>query len=417
MPALRRVGGAIQSVGKQAVPAGTFQNMGVAAGGALTGGPWGALLGGLAGNGISKIAGFGAYKVTANSLVNQVDEGVQIPEFSDGRHATIIRHREYVTDLVVPATPTAFTNLSFPLNPSVAGTFPWLAGVASNYDSYQVLGMIFEFRSTTSDITAGGALGTVIMSTDYNSVDANFANKLIMENSEYAVSNKPSLSMVHCIECDPSITTNPIKYLRSGPVPSGKDPRLYDWGNFQVATTGLPGSAGQVLGELWVSYEIALFKPCLVNSIAGGVDHFTLPASVASTHYLSADTTSVNSAAVGSTIGGTTQNSTYSFPANAPVGAKYIISYEVKGAATATAAVPVFGTLTNCSALAIFNQAGTAVSTYTGSNAGQTVSTIVCVLAVTITAPSASVTMTAGTMLTTPTGGDLLVSQLPPGQA
>ena len=47
-------------------------------------------------------------------------------------------------------------------------------------------------------------------------------------------------------------------------VPSGSDRRLYDFGNFQIATIGLQGTSVNV-GELWVTYEIELFKPKVIT--------------------------------------------------------------------------------------------------------------------------------------------------------
>lgn len=411
--ALRAVGRSI----KRMTPDGAFSRMGSAAGGVLGtayGNPgMGAKMGGLFGQGIASIAGFGDYHVTANSLMNRVDEGVQIPQFANSEHATIIRHREFVQDILVPATPTAFTNLTFQLNPGVQATFPWLAGVASNFDSYQILGMIIEFRTNSSDITTGGALGSVIMATNYNSVDTPFPNKVEMENSEYAVSNKPSISTLHCLECDPGMTFSPIKYIRSGPVPSGKDPRLYDLGLFQLATVGLPGSTGEVMGELWISYEIAFYKPNLTASLTSGFDHFDLSSAVTASNYLGADTVNTFEPETGSTIGGTINTSTYTFPSTVRVGQKYLLTYVVFGSNTATAAAPALGNLVGCSASTFFNQTGTDVSSWNGSNAGQTVSKICCALAVTLTSTTASVTVTAGTMLTGVTGGDFYVQLLP----
>lgn len=411
--ALRAVGRSL----KRMTPDGAFSRLGSAAGGALGtayGNPgMGAKMGGLFGQGIASIAGFGDYHVTANSLMNRVDEGVQIPQFANSEHATIIRHREFVQDILVPATPTAFTNLSFQLNPGIQSTFPWLAGVASNFDSYQILGMIIEFRTNSSDITTGGALGSVIMATNYNSVDSPFPNKIEMENSEYAVSNKPSVTTVHCLECDPGMTFSPIKYIRSGPVPSGKDPRLYDLGKFQLATVGLPGSTGEVMGELWISYEIAFYKPNLTASLTSGFDHFDLSAAITASNYLGADAVNTFEPEDGSTIGGTINTSTYTFPSTVRVGQRFLLTYVVFGASTATAVAPAFGNLVGCSALTFFNQTGVDQASFNGSNAGQTVSRITVTQAIELTATTASISITAGTMLTTPTGGDFYVQLLP----
>jgi hypothetical protein len=81
-----------------------------------------------------------------------------------------------------------------------------------------------------------------------------------MENSEFAVSVKPTKDLMHGIECATSQTVLPKLYVRTGDPPSGQDLRLYDLGQFQFATQNNPV---QNLGELWVSYCVEFFKPIL----------------------------------------------------------------------------------------------------------------------------------------------------------
>lgn len=188
--------------------------------------------------------------------------GESVPSFGMIGQETRVRHREYIQDIVVPATPTAFTNIAFTINAGNAATFPWLAALAANYQQYKVNGMVFEFKTLSSDITAGGALGAVILATNYDVTEDAFADKLHMENSQYAVSAKPSQSQIHTIECDPKLTQSKLLYVRDeSSATSGLDARMSDLGKFQIATTGLPGSAGAVVGELWVSYDVSLYKP------------------------------------------------------------------------------------------------------------------------------------------------------------
>jgi hypothetical protein len=154
--------------------------------------------------------------------------------------------------------------------------------VAARFQQYRFNGLIFEFKTLSSDITAGGALGAVVMSTNYDAVKRPFSNKLEMENSEYATSAKPSRSQIHVIECDPAMTQSKLLYCAD----VGKDdsldidPRFANLGNFQLATVGLPGSTGQVLGELWASYDVSLFKPDLGTPIGEGWQRLTAAGTV-----------------------------------------------------------------------------------------------------------------------------------------
>jgi len=168
-----------RGVGKS-IPKGTFSKVGEQAGSMF--GPLGGKLGSMLGQGISSITGYGDYTISQNSIMSRVDEGVQIPQFEGSEHATIFRHREFVQDISASGG-AGFTNLSFPLNPGLNGTMPFLAQIAGCFDSYQILGMVIQFKSTYSDYSASGALGSVILATNYDPADAPYTSKIQMENS------------------------------------------------------------------------------------------------------------------------------------------------------------------------------------------------------------------------------------------
>jgi len=127
----------------------------------------------------------------------------------------------------------------------------------------------------TSDYSANGPLGTVMMATNYDAIERIYATKVELENSEFAVSCKPSESLIHAIECDPKYSTLEMLYVRDSSYDTAEtdDRRFYDFGTFQFATSGLPGLVGSTMGEFWVSYDIELCKP-----IVGGSDIFVIPA-------------------------------------------------------------------------------------------------------------------------------------------
>lgn len=204
------------------------------------------------------------------------------PTVQNSKQGFIVRHREYIGDL---NTSQAFQNYVFDLNPGIATTFPWLCEVASNFEEWVPRGIIFEFKSTSSDSVvsnnANAALGTVIMATEYNPYNGAFANKQQMENYEWAKSCKPSQSMMHGVECSKNQNPMGSYFVRTGAVPLSQDKRLYDIGSFQIAAAGMQ-SNGAACGELWCSYEIELRKPRIqvgesINN-QPGADHFTLTA-------------------------------------------------------------------------------------------------------------------------------------------
>ena len=177
---------------------------------------------------LKSLTGFGDYVVNENSLMRLPI--MNPPEVVNSSAGFIVRHREYITDVVAHA---AFTNVSFALNPGMNQTFPWLAGVAASFESYEWRGLVLEYKTNYSDaISTTGSLGTVIMATSYNANDVAFTNKLEMENYEFANSNKPSLSVYHPVECERNQNVLNHLYVRTGAVGT-QDLRMYDLGIFR----------------------------------------------------------------------------------------------------------------------------------------------------------------------------------------
>lgn len=255
--------------------------------GGFLGGPGGAIsgakIGASAGSILSKISGFGDYKITKNSLM-QPDS---VPGFKNiGPRSTIITHREFIQDVVSSSAgtgPTAFDNVSFRIQPGDAETFPWLSQVAQNYEQYQFLGLIFEYKTTSGSMSSTPQLGTVVMATQYNILSQPFINKQEMENYEFACSTVPSKTVIHPIECDPKQTqcggifnVQTSQYTAN----STSDQRLYDLGRFNIATVGMP-VAQETVGELWVSYQCLLLKPRLVPDSGSSCDHWQFTTGIA----------------------------------------------------------------------------------------------------------------------------------------
>lgn len=221
-------------------------------------------LGGFVGNGIQTLLGFGdyvkpGYNVAENSLLSMGNDPPMIHNAKDGR--VILRHREFLQD-VITGPAGSFKVNSYKINPGLETSFPWLAQVAQAFGQYKMRGMIFEFKSMSAEAlnSTNTALGTVVLCTEYNADLPNFTDKQQMENHQYSVSARQSSSVLHPIECARDASVMQQLYIRTGSVPEGTDSRLYDFGNFQIATVGQQASNVNI-GELWVTYEIELLKP------------------------------------------------------------------------------------------------------------------------------------------------------------
>lgn len=223
----------------------------------------------------SYITGFGAYYKKAGRAYGRPPSVVNHP---DGR--VIIRHAEYLED--VPSA-TAFAIATYPLNPGMQQTFPWLSRIAQNFEEWLPRGIFFEFKTTSSDMIVTGsttpALGQISMATQYNSLDSNFTNNVQLLNYENASTCKPSQNLRHYIECKRSQTVMDEMYIRTGPIPPNADLRLYDLGKTSVSASNMQTN-GQYMGQLWVSYEIELRKPKIPSTlpIEGVGIHWQIPA-------------------------------------------------------------------------------------------------------------------------------------------
>lgn len=218
------------------------------------------------------VTGFGDYKVNRNSLLTATD---RLPSFRNHSAGTSIQHREFLGDVITASVAGGFKITTYPIQPALLGSFPWLSASAENYQEYRLNGCIYEFKSNSYNAlsSTNTAAGTVVMATNYNVLDDPFTNKFQMEQTQYVSSCKPSENLMHPIECAKLETPTSILFTRSNPSAPG-DFRLYDWGNFSIATVGQQGTSTNI-GELWVTYDITLLKPKL-NGIADVYDHYIL---------------------------------------------------------------------------------------------------------------------------------------------
>ncbi len=219
---------------------------------------------------LSSAVGLGDYKVKENTLMGLPTGGMNglpptIKNYSD---RTIVTHREYISEI---SSSIDFENRSFDINPGLSSTFPWLSGVAKNWEQHKWHGLIFGFESTSADAlnSTNTALGQVTMATNYVAIDPPYQSNLEMLNTQYFSTNKPSCSFLHPVECAPNQQAVSIYTNRSGPPPSNEDLRLFDIGKFQLATSG--SQAVATVGRLFVSYQVEFFKTIITEPVGKSV--------------------------------------------------------------------------------------------------------------------------------------------------
>lgn len=230
------------------------------------------------------VSGRGPYTVRKNSLISSLNLGQSPPKVMNvGREAFVLRHREYIGDLHSgTGTPTDFKLSSFALNPGNESLFPFAGVIAQRFQEYEIIGMLVELKSLSAEFSTNLSLGSMFMAADYNVLGPSPTTKQQLENMEYSSSCKPSSSLVMPIECDPRNTSNTHLYIATNSDYDGGDKRLYDWCNIHIGTLGIP-QANAPIAEIWISYEIALYKPILTEDhTSGGITSWHLAFSGAS---------------------------------------------------------------------------------------------------------------------------------------
>lgn len=182
----------------------------------------------------------------------------------------IIKHTEYIGDITSPNP--SFNVTAFSINPGIQGTFPWLANIAPNYESYKFHKLEFEYKPMCPTNTAG----VVSMAVDYDAADQNPTSKIVMKNYESTVSSSVWDSCLFRSKSSNLLKFGVQRYTRTAPLAANLDIKTYDVGRLFVATSNTPTIATPC-GELYCHYEIELFTPQLGQTSAVAQDQSNSP--------------------------------------------------------------------------------------------------------------------------------------------
>jgi len=183
------------------------------------------------------------------------------PNFRQTRGGMLITHREYVAD--VSRSINAFATDNYTVNPGVSASFPWLAQVASRFESYtfERLDYIYEPMVPTTQP------GTVMMAIDFDSLDGPPTTKTTLMAFQGATRTSPwGACRLTTTEEQRKKMVNE-RYIRTGTIAVNADPKTYDVGMLYVATIGT-GTTAVSLGEIYVEYTIRLRTPQIGTGLA-----------------------------------------------------------------------------------------------------------------------------------------------------
>lgn len=186
-----------------------------------------------------------------------------------------IRHREFIRDVMFPPLAGEFAPQKLSINPGMASTFPWLAGVANQYEMYSVRSMSFDFQTRSGS----GLDGMVSMAVDYDAADPPPDSKAHMLAYDGCVGGPVWHNFTIAIDPRKAHLGMPQRYTRMG-IQTDIDLKTYDIGNLYLvaqAPASGTGTNDKFIGELWVSYDICLEIPQLRASAGTGTIEAAAP--------------------------------------------------------------------------------------------------------------------------------------------
>lgn len=177
----------------------------------------------------------------------------------------VIARTEFVGDVLSAST---FTSTIYDVNPGLSQSFPWLAGVANNYAHYRMSDLVFTYVPTSGDAlnNTNAALGTVFLRWVPDPTLPQSLNAMELQNSINANAFKPSTRSQ--LECNLSGSGGYSRVVRYGAIPSGQDPRMFDYGYLQLSVEGCQ-SVGFVAGKLFITYNVELTQPEPLGGVFG----------------------------------------------------------------------------------------------------------------------------------------------------
>ena len=185
----------------------------------------------------------------------------------DEQGAVLITHTERVADVIAPPD-SLFHCTGYDLNPGLERTFGFLSQLASNFDEYEFIQCVFEYRGHDMVGSGGTDLdlnGQVLAATQYNSTKPLFDDRHEMQAYAHATECSMNGKFIAGVECDPAKTAgDDHKYVRVGGLSREFSKKDHDHGRFELALYNTPDTLfNKEVGQLFCTYTVKLMKPKL----------------------------------------------------------------------------------------------------------------------------------------------------------
>lgn len=192
------------------------------------------------------------------SISNRIVGGSARVSRSKNNKSCRIRHRELLLDGVIGSI--SFTQAAkFPLNPGLPKTFPWASVQSSQWESYKIHSISFDWIPIAPTSTQGD----VVMFFDYDSSNRDVATETQAMDHQGSVCDSCWRNIKISANSKELHILGPRKYVRSFALAG--DIKTFDSGNFFIYTVNQINATDKI-GKLFVSYDIELFTPVLEPS-------------------------------------------------------------------------------------------------------------------------------------------------------
>jgi len=269
----------------------------------------------------------------------------------------VIRNVEFVQNITGSI---AFSNVSHAVNPSSTYLFPWLSGVALNYQKYRFKSLVFKYISSSGSAVSGTnpSIGSFNMGFNYDPAMPAFTDEVSAKSTNLCRSFAADAHVGYAgMECRPRDQAVSWYFVYTASTSAQDDKFLFP-ARFNYFTVGQPANGNQI-GQLYVEYEIELTDPLKLNP-ANSADSDVWLIGPASTSGMSGSNSKISGNLSSSFTG-----ATFNILANNPPGYYMVSAYYLLSSATSV--TPTFTTSSNLVAYTTFAPYTTTAFVYSGS--------------------------------------------------
>lgn len=172
-----------------------------------------------------------------------------------------LKHKEFVTDVEYQSNWDTTRIIQYDVNPGLALRFPWLSGIARQFESYVFTKLAYIYVPAVGTTEKG----SIAIIPDYDPADDN-STLTKSQLFSFQDSKRGPLWSTLRMECGAgNLRKQKTYYVRDSPLAGSLDIKTYDPLSL---TLMLNHEAEQInLGELWVEYTIVLKTPQLQEEV------------------------------------------------------------------------------------------------------------------------------------------------------